>query len=153
MIWDSEQLIISGSDGHRLRTVIFLLLFDFSAWLKNDPLLRVALLALKWWVLILQWPLLLVLVSTFHEKFTESSWNPRQHDLASWVSHEVIRSRWLCRGGGPLIVLKWRWWRFPRLYLLEGVLRERWLGIHHSWSLMTLHELNFFTAASIVTSE
>jgi hypothetical protein len=40
VIGDSKVLIVSRG-YHRLRTVIFLLLLDLSAGLKNDPLLRI----------------------------------------------------------------------------------------------------------------
>ena len=40
VIGDSKILIVS-SGCHKLRTVIFLLLLDLSAGLKNDPLLRI----------------------------------------------------------------------------------------------------------------
>jgi hypothetical protein len=40
VIGDSEILVVCCG-CHRLRTVIFLLLFDLSAGLKNDPLLRI----------------------------------------------------------------------------------------------------------------
>jgi hypothetical protein len=40
VIGDSKILILSRG-YHRLRAVIFLLLFDLSAGLKDDPLLRI----------------------------------------------------------------------------------------------------------------